>query len=117
MATWTFDNIPFTWLRQETNSAATLPTWRRKPRIVVRPLLGTGDADIARVGYEPYVIAGPVYVASASAATALNARSGESALLTDGTTTWTATAEIDLVAMVGEPGYTGTATFTRARAL
>jgi hypothetical protein len=116
---WAFDSIPFTWLRQETNSAATSPTWRRKPRLVVRPLLGTGDADIARVGYEPYAIAGPIYAASASAALALNARSGESALLTDGTTTWTATAEIDLVAMVGDSGggYTGTATFTRARAL
>jgi hypothetical protein len=112
---WAFDSIPFTWLRQETNGAATPATWRRKPRLVVRPLLGTGDADIARVGYEPYVIAGPVYVASDAHGLALNARSGEAALLTDGTTTWTATAEIDLAAMVGG-GYTGTATFTRARA-
>jgi hypothetical protein len=113
---WTFDGIPFTWLRQETNGVATPAAWKRKPRLVVRPLLGTGDADIARVGYEPYVITGSVYVADDTQGLALRARSGAAALLTDGTITWTATAEIDLVAMVGG-GYTGTATFTRARAM
>lgn len=114
---WTFGGVAFTWLRQELNGVAVRPGWRRSPRLVVRPILGTGDADIATVGYTPYTISGGIFVASDAEAGDLAGLSGLAANLSDGTTTWTAVGAITLQEIApGEAGWTGEATFTRGGA-
>lgn len=113
---WSFGGVAFDFLAANSNGMPSLVTFNRAPRLIVRPLLDTGDADIVRVGYEPYSIGGPVIVSAANAA-AFGALNGTSGALTDGTTSWTAVAEIVLndLNVVAE-GSTGTATFTRPRA-
>jgi hypothetical protein len=113
---WTFSSIPFIWLRQAANGHPARATWKRAPRLVKRPLLDSGDADVARIGFGPWEIAGPILIeaASASAFVALN---GEVRTLSDGTTTWTAILSLDADELAPDgAGYSGTATFTRPRA-
>jgi hypothetical protein len=82
----------------------------------VRPLLGSGDADITRAGYEPYTLSGGVFVEAANVA-AFSALNGTAAALTDGTTTWTAvlTSLALQTNILATEGASGDATFTRPR--
>jgi hypothetical protein len=113
---WTFGAASFDWLAQDVNGLPARASWVRKPILVQRPLLGTGDADIARVGYEAWSISGGIIVSAANAAL-LAALNGEQATLSDGTSSWVAVATINL-ADLNDPteGATGQATFVRARA-
>ena len=116
MSQWTFAGIPFDWLRQDANGHPAAPTWNREPRLVERPLLDSGDADVARIGYQAWKISGPVFVEPSDAA-AFAARNGTVAALSDGTTTWTAILRWQGQDMLPTgAGITGTATFTRPRA-
>ena len=113
---WSFDGVGFSWSLPTVNGLATAPAWQRAPRLVERPLLETGDADISQIGFSPWRIEGPILVSAANAA-ALLARNGSSAVLTDGTSTWTAVATISLSTLYeATQGATGTASFVRARA-
>jgi hypothetical protein len=113
---WTFSSIPFIWLREATNGHPARPTWKRQPRLVERPLLDSGDADFARVGFTAWKISGPIYIEAASAAAFL-ALNGDVRTLSDGTTTWTAILSLDADELAPDgAGYSGTATFTRPRA-
>ena len=115
---WTFGGISFVWLDTNTNGVATVPTWNRVPRLNVRPLLGLGDADVSRVGYEPYTMAGEVYIATTAATASLVALNGTAGALSDGTSTWTAVLTLSVNEMIADAdgGHTGTATFIRPRA-
>ena len=113
---WTFNSIPFEWLRQDVNGHPAAPTWNRDPRLVERPLLDSGDADVVRVGYTAWKISGPVFVGSANAAAFTNLN-GATGLLSDGTATWSA-----ILTWQGQDlnptgvGISGAATFVRPRA-
>ena len=116
MSQWTFNSIPFTWLRQDENGHPSAPTWNREPRLVERGLLDSGDADMVRIGYTARKLSGGVFVEAADAA-AFVALNGETGLLSDGTTTWSAILQwrgADLLPTGA--GVSGTATFTRPRA-
>ena len=113
---WTFGGIAFDFLASNENGLPSRVTFNRVPRLVVRPLLDTGDADIVRVGYEPFIISGAILVSYANAAS-FAALNGTSGTLSDGTSSWTAVAEIALNDLnVVTEGSTGQATFTRPRA-
>lgn len=110
---WAFGGVPFTWLRQEANGHAAQATWNQAPLLAERQLLGTGEAELASNGYEPWRIAGPLLVEAPSAA-AFRALNGTKATLTDGTTSWPAVLVVNLLDLSGG-GASGTATFTRVR--
>ena len=113
---WTFGGVTFQWVAPDVNGLPAAPTWQRAPRLVERPLLGSGDADIVRVGYEPWRVSGTILVSAANAGQ-LQALSGTSATLSDGTTSWPAVGSIVLTTLfVSTEGATGTATFTRPAA-
>lgn len=113
---WTFAGHSFTWLRQDAAGHMAKATWNSEARIVERPLLDSGDADIAIVGYQPYKIAGEIYIAQAVAA-AFQALNGAEGTISDGTTSWRAVLEIELKYLVpAGAGAVGTATFTRPKA-
>jgi hypothetical protein len=98
------------------NGLPASPAWQRAPRLVERPLLDSGDADVARIGYEAWKISGPILVSAANRA-AFAALNGEVRVLTDGTTSWTAILSLELSNLYEDAqGATGTATFTRPRA-
>lgn len=115
---WTFGGTSFDWLRENKNGVPTEPTWKRRPRLNIRPLLGTGDADISRIGYEPWQISGGIYVGTTAAVSALLLANGTEATLSNGSESWTAVLELDLDSIVADPdgGHVGQATFTRPRA-
>lgn len=113
---WTFGGVSFEWLEERVNGLPARVEFNREPRLVERPLLDTGDADVVRVGYEPYTIEGSIWVSDANAA-ALKALNGTSGTLSDGTNSWTAVARISLNALnVTSEGSTGSARFVRPRA-
>ena len=116
MSQWTFNSIAFDWLRRDENGHPAAPTWNREPRLVERPLLDSGDADVVRIGFTAWKISGGVFVEAADAAAFVNLN-GATGLLSDGTTTWSAILQwrgADLLPTGA--GITGTATFTRPRA-
>jgi hypothetical protein len=115
MDEWTFDSIPFVWQRTQADGHPALPRWKRQPRLVERELLDTGDADIARIGYKAWRISGRVLLTDVTAA-AFEARNGESATLSDGTTSWTAVLTFDGDTLVPQgAGVVGQASFVRPR--
>lgn len=112
---WTFAGLAFEWLRQDAAGHMARATWNAAPRIVERPLLDTGDADIAVVGYTPQKIQGEIYIAQASAA-AFQALNGLEGTISDGTSSWRAVLVIELKYLVpAGSGAVGTVTFTRPR--
>ena len=116
MDNWTFDSIAFVWQRTQVDGHPAMPRWNHPPRLVERELLDTGDADIARIGYKAWRISGRVWLTPA-AADAFESRNGESAVLSDGTTSWTAVLTFDGSTLVPDgAGVVGQATFVRARA-
>jgi hypothetical protein len=113
---WTFNSIPFSWFMPTVNGLPAAPAWQRAPRMVERPLLDSGDADVARIGYEAWKISGPILVSAANRA-AFAALNGSTGLLTDGTTVWSAILTLEISNLYeAAQGATGTATFTRPRA-
>ena len=113
---WTFDGVAFEWLLNEVNGLPAEREFTRDPRLVERPLLDTGDADVALIGYAPWVLDGPIWVSNANAAT-FRGLNGVQATLSNGSTTWLAVAAIRLVALwVSAEGATGTARFIRPKA-
>jgi hypothetical protein len=113
---WTFAGVAFLWTQEQINGLPARAEFNREPRLAVRALLDTGDADVARVGYQPWTLEGGIWVSSANAA-AFKALNGLSGSLTDGTSTWTAVASITLNTLHRTAdGATGTARFIRPRA-
>ena len=113
---WTFGGVAFSWFMPTINGLPASPAWQRAPRLVERPLLDSGDADVTRIGFEAWKISGPILVPAANAA-AFAALNGEARVLTDGTTSWTAILTLELSTLYETAqGATGTATFTRPRA-
>lgn len=114
---WTCGGIAFDWLMPpDRNGLPVRPAWQREARLVERPLLGTGDADISRVGYEAYRISGGILVSAANRTT-FEALNGTQATLSDGTTSWEVVVRVTLSDLnVTSEGATGEATFTRPRA-
>ena len=113
---WTFGGVAFSWFLPDVNGLPASPEWQREPRLVERPLLGTGNADVASNGFLPWRISGPILVTQANYA-AFRALNGTVGTLTDGTTSWTAVLSLTLTPLyVATDGATGTATFVRPRA-
>jgi hypothetical protein len=113
---WTFSSLAFDWFLPTINGLPASPAWQRAPRLVERPLLDSGDADVTRIGYEAWKITGPILVSAANAA-AFAALNGEQGLLSDGTTSWSAVLKLEIATLYESAlGATGTATFTRPRA-
>jgi hypothetical protein len=112
--TWTFNGIPFEWLRQAGEGNTTLlPTWKRQPILNVRPYVGdTGRVAVDRVGYSPWQITEAIFVEQADAA-ALADLNGASGTISDGVLDWQAVASFGLDSIIGPDGATGAATFTR----
>jgi hypothetical protein len=113
---WTFNGLAFDWFLPTVNGLPASPAWQREPRLVERPLLDSGDADVTRIGFQPWKISGPILVSSANAG-GLAALNGEQGTLSDGTTSWSAILTLELSTLYESAlGATGTATFTRPRA-
>ena len=113
MSLWSFQNVPFVWLRSTAAGHPAAPTWNRQPRLVERPLLGSGNADVATNGFLPWKIQGDLWVTTANAA-ALIALNGTAGFLTDGTTIWSAVLSLNLDTLAPEgAGMAGRATFVR----
>ena len=112
---WTFNNIPFSWVPSNEGGMPSRPSWNRTPRLVTRAILGTGDSEIVNLGFEPNIISGGVVVANANAA-AWILQNGALGTLTDGTTPWRVVATLTLHQPL-ESGavWVGTATFMRTR--
>ena len=113
---WSYGGIAFSWFMPTVNGLPAAPAWQRAPRLVERGLLDSGDADVARIGYEAWKLSGPILVSAANAA-AFAALNGEVRTLTDGTTSWTAILTLELSTLYeSAQGATGTASFVRPRA-
>lgn len=111
---WSFGGVEFYWFKQENGGAPTNPDWQQPSRLVIRDMLGGGDADIARIGKKASEISGTIWVSTANAG-ALRALDGSSAILTDGTVSWRCVMEATINPLVSGGWYVGTAKFTRAR--
>jgi hypothetical protein len=116
MSLWSFQNVPFVWLRTSAAGHPAVPRWNRQPRIVRRPLLGSGNADVSSNGFLPWEIQGDIWVTDTDAA-AFTALNGTLGTITDGTTIWTAVLTLDLATLAPDgAGLAGRATFVRPRA-
>jgi predicted Rdx family selenoprotein len=117
---WTFTvgttALTFLWLRQDAAGVPGRATWKQRARIVVRPYLGTGDADVASVGLTPWTISGQAYITPDQIGPFLSVN-GRLGALTDGTYTWQAVLDADIQGLVyaEEDGGVLELVFTRAR--
>ena len=112
--TWTFDGIPFTWLRQTgEGNMSLLPTWKREPNLSIRPYVGdSGATAVEQIGYGPWSLSGQILV-SATLHDDLSAKSGIVGTLSDGVLSWQAVASFGLDVVTGDTGAIGVASFTR----